>query len=485
MQTQRSQNYYKRQTSRPEALPTRAICSLLIVVLIAVVGFSTSAQGDAFFPTTRLPYRVDSGIHDGTAEDFMTPFRDVVWVPDAPWLRLHVEAHSLGPKSYVTLTSLEDGGLQRLDAEGISRWDNYTAYFNGEAVMIELSVAPGEKGVSIVFDEALAGVPPGAQTESPRQQKLLDICGDEDNRIASNDTRVGRLRYPGGGVCTGWLIPEGIVLTAGHCGDGDLTGVMMEFNVPPSDSNGSPNDSSPEYQYPANTSHWVFQDNGPGEDFKVFTLYPNTETFQYAHDVQGFFWLTTNVPLPDNMMRVTGYGIDPYPPGDGCCTPACEQMCNADSLTQQTAIGRLDQLSGTTLEYEVDTMGGDSGGPVISENNGFTVGIHNAGGCQSAVDGYENHGTWFGYAELQDAIRSFLPPGIYWVEGVSTHFVQTGDLFLPFKTVSTAVDMVPNGAVVKIVGGNYTAAAGNTFVAGANGNAMTLMAVIGDAVIGN
>jgi hypothetical protein len=217
----------------------------------------------------------------------------------------------------------------------------------------------------------------------------------------------------------------------------------------------------------------------------VFTLYPNSVTHLDAHDVQSFFWLTTNVPLPDNMMRVTGYGIDPYPPGNGCCTPACEYMCNADSLTQQTAIGRLDEVSGTTLEYEVDTMAGDSGGPVIWDNRGFTVGIHNAGGCQSSIAGYENHGTWFGYAELQDAIRSFLPRNLYWVEGVSFHIVQTGDIFSPFKTVSIAVDSVPDGAVIKIIGGSYPALDGNTFVAGADGKAMTLMAELGDAVIGN
>jgi len=484
MKTENSQDSDRRHAPRPQALPTRAIGTFHIVVLIAIVGFSTSAQGDTFIPSTRFPYRVDSGIHDGAAEDFTTPFRDVVQVPDAPWLRLHIESHSLGPESYVIFTSLEDGGSQRLDAERISQWDNFTAYFNGNAVEIELHVAPGESDVSIVFDEVIAGVAPEAETETPQQQKLLDICGEEDNRIASNDPRVGRLRY-NDGYCTGWLIPEGIVLTAGHCNDGDLTGVIMEFNVPPSDSDGSPNDSSPEHQYPANTTRWVFQNNGPGEDFKVFTLYANSDTFLRAHDVQGFFWLTTNVPSADTMMRVTGYGIDPYPPGDGCCGEECEFMCNADSLTQQTAIGRFDQLSGTTLEHEVDTMAGNSGGPVIWENRGFTVGIHNAGGCQSSVAGYENHGTWFGYAELQDAIRSFLPPNLYWVEGVSTHFVQTGDLFLPFKTVSAAVNTVPNGAMVKIIGGSYRASTGNTFVAGANGNAMTLMAELGDAVIGD
>jgi len=485
MKPPRFQNCDKRQTNRPKTLPTGAVYLAQILVFIAVAGLCPSVQGAASFPLTREPYRVDSGLHDGAAETFTLPFREVVLVPDAPWLRLHIEDHNLGPHSFITVTSLEDGGFQRLDAEEISRWENFTAYFNGDVVEIELHVAPGEKGISIVFDEVIAGVPPGAETETPHKQKLLDICGDEDNRIASTDSRVGRLRYNTGGHCTGWLIPEGIVLTAGHCGEGDITGVVMEFNVPPSDSDGSPNSSNPEDQYPANTRRWIFQDNGPGEDFAVFTLHPNSTTHLRAHDVQGYFWLTTNVPSADHTMRVTGFGIDPYPPGDGCCTVECEFMCNADSLTQQTAIGRYDELSGTTHEYEVDTMPGNSGGPVIWTNNGFTVGIHNAGGCQDVALGYENHGTWFGYGELQTAIRSFLPSGVYWVEGVSSHFAQTGDLFLPFKTVSSAVNTVPNGAVVKIVGGSYPASAGNTFIAGENGNAMTLVAEIGDVVIGD
>ena len=53
------------------------------------------------------------------------------------------------------------------------------------------------------------------------------------------------------------------------------------------------------------------------------------------------------------------------------------------------------------------------------------------------------------------------------------------------KNWSAAVAVVPSGATVAIVAGDYPAALGNTFVAGADGRAMTLTAHVGFVRIGN
>src|SRR5690606_20127707 len=48
--------------------------------------------------------------------------------------------------------------------------------------------------------------------------------------------------------------------------------------------------------------------------------------------------------------------------------------------------------SGTTMRYQVDTTGGNSGSPVIDEATGEAVGVHTHGGCTTAGTG-SNSGT--------------------------------------------------------------------------------------------
>ena len=51
--------------------------------------------------------------------------------------------------------------------------------------------------------------------------------------------------------------------------------------------------------------------------------------------------------------------------------------------------------------------------------------------------------------------------------------------------MTLGVTNVVSGGVVSIVAGTYSAAAGNTFTAGADGKAMTLSAPCGTVFIGN
>jgi len=398
-------------------------------------------------------------------------------------MRLHIKDYSLGAESYVTLTSLEDGKQQFLDTESIPKWYNLSAYFIGDVVLVELHVDPGEKDIFVVIDEVIVGS--AGTDDGDLAPDAKTICGDADNRISSTDPRVGRLVFTYGGICTGWLIPNGLVLSAGHCGDpdGDFTGVIMEFNVPQSTADGGRANANPEDRYAVNTAGMSFEADGTGEDWAVFRLDPNNVTSLRAHDVQGFFKITTTTPVEDTTMRVTGHGIDPFPPGPGpgTCGEDDEYFCNSDSLTQQTAIGRFDELSGTTLEYEVDTMPAGSGSPVIWNGIGYAVGIHTDGGCGDIVVGDENHGTWFGYEALRDAILAANPSNAVWVDAEAPIFLfDFGSVFYPYKTVSKAVALAPSGSVINIYSGSYPA----PFVAGQNGKSMTLVSQLGGVVIG-
>jgi hypothetical protein len=272
-----------------------------------------------------------------------------------------------------------------------------------------------------------------------------------------------------------------------------LTGVM-EFNVPPSRSDGFPTMASLADQYPI--TQWTYQDEGVGDDWCVYRIGSAADNSgKRAHIAQGFFHMSPRVPPEDATMRVTGYGLDNIPAGayidddTPCCDSdnddECENNCNMTSRTQQTATGRFDELSGETLEYEVDTMPANSGSPVIRESTGHAVGIHTAGGCGDIVAGDENHGTWFGDPPLYAALNSYLGANTVFVDWADVSVNQFGTSIFPARTVTLGVQLVPNGGTVQIVEGNYRAADGNTFTAGSGNKAMTLTAPVGMVTIGN
>ena len=434
----------------------------------------------------------------------------VVHVPGAPWLRLHVGSYHLGPDSFLTFTSLEDGGRQRLDAKTLPQWYDTTAMFNGDAVEVELHLAAGEEGVFATIDELTVGERVGAAENAADEGGPVaepeTLCGG-DSRVASNDGRVGRISG-----CTAWLISNGGVLTAGHCADSDpdkdgpllpdgvldLSG-LMSFNVPLSDSDGTLNASVPEDQYPIDTSDVVWRFDGEGQglgkDWAVFGLNPNSTTQERAHIAQGFFRMTRENPAfrilpPDfDIIRITGYGKDDTPTGTGGGR-------NSRNRTNQTSTGLYlgESSSGSNRwhKYSVDTEPANSGSPVIwntdsSTGNliGFTIGIHTNGGC--GADSGSNKGTSFEVNALEIAIRDFPGSNTVYADSISGHPApsEDGSVFRPFNTVTEAINAVANNGRISIVKGNYRQSAGNTFSAGADGKAFTLTAPVGDVTIGN
>jgi hypothetical protein len=182
-------------------------------------------------------------------------------------------------------------------------------------------------------------------------------------------------------------------------------------------------------------------------------------------------------------VRVTGYGVDGPAPGFG----ADPDHRNADNQTLQTHAGPYHSevfQSSTDIfhEYRADTMGGNSGSPIILNDNLTAIGIHTHGGCPS----YYNKGTSFEHNTLENAINSFPGNNVRYVDFV--HPVSTananGNVLRPYKTVTDAVNAVPSGGIVSIVPGSYPKAYGNTFTAGADGKSMRFEVPVGGVTIG-
>jgi len=440
---------------------------LFLVALLAGGVVTAAAQTGQGRPLARKqPFVLELGARAGAADGKTATLRRTLQIPDAPWLRLHFSESKLGQHSYLTITSRLDGGRQRLDAKSLAEWRQNSAFFNGDAVEVELHAAPGEEGVFARIEELTVGVTAGAG-DSPTPQTL---CGGDD-RVASNDARVGRINLLNNGTntsnafCTVWLVSNGALLTAGHCADGDadgnvdqrfLTGVA-EFNVPASQANGTTVFANPNDQYPTGNVAWNFDGTSQlGRDWTVFACGANANTGLLPHQAQGaFFRMTREAPAANNTIRVTGHGTDNTPAGT-------TGGGNAQNRTQQTSTGTYSGESSSGADvwhrYAVDTTGGNSGSPIIWEANGFTIGIHTNGGCQSVGPG-DNNGTSFEHDPLETALQNFPGANTVYVDNAAypnlTSGARNGNIFQPFATVTNGVNGVPTGGTVGIVPGTY------------------------------
>jgi V8-like Glu-specific endopeptidase len=317
----------------------------------------------------------------------------VVEQPGAEWIRLHFDDISLagdvygGTASTLRLTSVLDGALQTLDARHARQWRNWSAYFNGDAVLVEVLAEPGTGPNRVAVDRAVRGLP-----------SIASQCGPVDDRLPSSDPRSARILPIG---CTGWLIDDcqKCFLTAGHCTGGTET---VQFNVPPSTPGGTLQHPPPSDQYAVDASS--LQSNGgqgTGNDWGYFGCFPNSVTGLTPEEAQGPGFAAVNglqPPfVPGQSIRITGFGTDQTPP--------------ERNQVQQTHTGPWVTFSGTLVQYQTDTTGGNSGSPIIHETTGVPIGIHTHGGCNTSdpVSG-QNSGTRLSHPALQAALAE--PTGI-------------------------------------------------------------------------
>ncbi|MBK9388145.1 MAG: hypothetical protein IPN34_25280 [Planctomycetes bacterium] len=345
-------------------------------------------------------------------------WHDVVALsPKTPWVRVVFSEARLEAGSRVRITSLLDGDVQTLNAEHLRQWQNSTAYFNGPAVMIELIAGPGTVRNALAIERVWAGDAFPALSTGPET-----ICGATDNRQPATDARVGRMLTAGlGSGCTAWIIDAPTTgndrchLTAGHCLDGgQLT--VLQFNVPASNADCSLNHPSANHQYAVNTATMQFSNNGPGDDFGVFRAFPNPNTSQTTFQAQGAsFTLATSMPNNGANLRVTGYGTDGSSAdnaggANSSCT-TCSNPNGARNQVLQTHTGSLLSQGSTVLDHQVDSCGGNSGSPILSEASGQAIGIHTHGGCSDPVGSSANAGTKVTAAGVVAAINAVCGSG--------------------------------------------------------------------------
>jgi hypothetical protein len=370
-------------------------CSIPIAILLAVTGFilvSTNIISAQTFPSHEVQLDEDSGdiYHEGQRSEVV--WEQTIKLREAVWLRLYFDrlvlAHDIvgNTSSTLRITSLKDGAVQILDARSARQWSNSSAYFNGNGVKLELIAYPNGRLNRLSVKYADSG-------EVPPLQIPRTICDEDDDRVLSADPRVGRTA-PGG--CTAWLFNDrqNCLLTAGHCA---ASAQVMLFNVPVSNSDGSYNQPPPEDQYPIDQSSMQFSNNGVGDDWCYFGCFNNSNTGLSPFEAQddSFILELPQAVSGGDLIRITGHGTTSAP---------VDPSFNG---AQKTHTGPYSSLTGTTLRYRTDTTGGNSGSPVIFENDGTAIGIHTHGGCSDGGAG-SNAGTGSNRAELQTALANPL-----------------------------------------------------------------------------
>lgn len=348
-----------------------------------------------------LPLHIDSGFVANTAAAAAARgLPAVVWstVVTAPlgssWLRLRYGGTLLAGSrepgrdgSFLRLTSLRDGAVQTQHLLHVDQWQDTSAYFNGDAVLVELLAHPGTGANRLQLREVVAGpaLPAFAYT----------ICGPTDDRVLSSDARTAR-NQPGG--CTSWMISDcqHCFLTAGHCSSGLQ---VIQFNVPLSTASGGLQHPPPSDQYAVDNASRQTNNGGAGigDDWTYFGVFPNSTTsltpFQ-ANGGQSFDLLSVPPPVSGQNIRITGYGTTSAP-----VSPTWNQV-------QKTHAGPYFSFTGSTVRYTTDTTGGNSGSPVIIDGTNQAIAIHTHGGCTST--GGSNASTGSNHPGLQAALANPL-----------------------------------------------------------------------------
>ena len=117
-----------------------------------------------------VAYHLDSGARPNATSADRVVFQEAVHIEMAGWLRLYFADVQLEGTSFLRITSMLDGEVQELDAAGVKMWNDSTAYFNGDAVILELVAAPvtdvvvGRHGAGIMANGVTLRNATGART---------------------------------------------------------------------------------------------------------------------------------------------------------------------------------------------------------------------------------------------------------------------------------------------------------------------------------
>ena len=152
-------------------LPSMAASLRFVSFTASMIGLLSAgvlAQQEAP-PTVNVPYEHDSGWFENTSLDADVVLSFPVHLEGASWMRLYFEEISLsgelsaGTGAILRMTALEDGGIQEMNAAHVGQWQNSSAYFNGDTVLVEVLAFPGSGWNRVAMRSIDMGVMPASE----------------------------------------------------------------------------------------------------------------------------------------------------------------------------------------------------------------------------------------------------------------------------------------------------------------------------------
>lgn len=354
--------------------------SVAMVGLAALVAPTSAAFGQLTLDNplgSSLPYVLDTGAWDGVGDEPADVYHNVIHVPGAAWIRVYFNEAQLGPGSAVRLTSVLDGEVQELDAAGLAMWSFGSAYFNGDAVEIELIAGPGTKANRLSVAEL--GVELHENPGSRGSSGQCGICGADD-RVPSTEDWSCRLMSVG---CTASVYTSNSCLvSAGHCISG---GLVAQFRVPSSTAGCATVNPPVADQFPVTSTQQ--QNGGVGADWSVLRVGTNSvgqRPFQRYGQLRR---ITPVAAATTNPVEMFGFGID--------------QTC-VRTQTQQRSFGTISAVLASSYQFNADVRGGNSGSGLLKDGRIIAIVTHCQVGCP-------NHGTRVDLAAFATARNNLCP----------------------------------------------------------------------------
>lgn len=342
----------------------------LLLALIIAPGGTAFAQDETDHPIApRGEYAasdLDTGSLSNPNATHAIVYSNVVGHRGAAWIRLHFSQAALPPGSKMRVSSLKDGEFQELDAAGMAMWQNTTAYFNGDQVLLELIAAPQSRGNRLAVSMLEVEVPRDGSTAGAAGQ--CGICVTDD-RVASSQPWACRLMSVG---CSATLFTScSCLVTAGHCNSGTL---VAQFNVPASLSNCATVNPPVADQFPILTGT-LSSNAGVGNDWAVMRCGTNSLGQKPVQRYSAYRPLATTAIGPvlavGSAITFNGYGVDVT------CTV---------SQTQRLSTGAVTALLAASVQFNADVRGGNSGSSLLRNSEIAAIVTH----CQTNCP---NHGT--------------------------------------------------------------------------------------------
>ncbi|ATH07121.1 hypothetical protein BIY24_03960 [Halobacteriovorax marinus] len=212
-----------------------------------------------------------------------------------------------------------------------------------------------------------------------------EICSFDDNRISSNDPRVGRLSgLKSNSGCAATLVGKNCIITSSVCAKLDR---VVEFNIPSSED-GVPAIAKAEDTYEVDPSGFSYDNSGIGKFWAVAKLKRNELTGKLPGEVQGYFPVISKKPRKNDKIYILQYA-NTNPDRYDVISGEVGANPNGYSLnySQSSANGVLVKagifLIPEIIYHNVDVSHGGAGAPLINSSTHEVVGVHTHGGCQS------------------------------------------------------------------------------------------------------